>query len=80
MILGLILLLLKSTEKLLMSSRRAEVLNSPWKFSATLNEASSVTKIKDKIGTRHFFKDHFTFTPTPAPFRILTEKNPCATF
>lgn len=44
---------------------------------ATLKEASSVTEIKDKIGTRHFFKDHFTFTPTPAPFRILIQKAIC---
>lgn len=42
MTLGLIPLLLKSTEKLLLSSGRAEVLNSPWKFSAAFKEDSSL--------------------------------------
>lgn len=60
--------------KLLLSSGGEEVSNSPRKFSATLKKASLVTKIKDKIGTDHFFKGHFTFTHPPAPFRILIKK------
>lgn len=46
-ILGLIILLLKSMGKLLLSSGGEEVSNSPRKFSATLKKASLVTKIKD---------------------------------
>lgn len=53
MTLGLILLLLNSTEKLLLSSGRADFINSACQFSATLKGASSVTKIKDGIGACH---------------------------